>query len=180
MSSFTTEDTCVAAGHDCSSRESPPPVTLRLTEAGWLPEAADLYPASEAEGVPTRFAWASADGAVGGVGRLRSSVAADEAARLASDAALIGAAFVPVMPGSALFFFRLSFDLFVGDADDNCKATCGLCGAPPPPTPAMADAAASLYSPWFAVEPRYSLSFMYHMFGTNTAQLSVQAQHSSA
>lgn len=92
-----------------------PPRTLRLTEAGWLPDASDVLPAALAASVATRCAWTYEDGRAGGVTRLPSTIASAEAEEAASAAQLVGAAFVPFASGGVgLTYLRIEIDLFVG------------------------------------------------------------------
>ena len=69
-------------GDECGGADEPGrPVTMRLTAAGWLPDASDTLPASAAARVRTRCRWATSDGATGGTSRFRSVVARTEAAQ---------------------------------------------------------------------------------------------------
>ena len=106
-----------AWSEDCSSADSRLP-TLRLTSAGWLPDASDVLPASLAVGERTSCRWSTADGLNGGVSRLRSTVAETEAKARRSATLLLGAAFVPVTTkgGAPLTYFKAEADLFVGTA----------------------------------------------------------------
>ena len=114
---------------DCEE-ESPSlpntPTTWRLTAAGWLPDAADVAPATRATHARTRCRWSG--GASGTQGRSRFPAHARRAAAIddASRPLLLGAAFVPFPTGGVpLTYLSVHFDLFVGTALAHARADTG-------------------------------------------------------
>ena len=96
----------------CAERQanSAPPL-LRLTEAGWLPDLSDKLPATDAALEHSVCAWRLAGAGMHGTSRRFVPPPQPSA----SEALLAGVAFMPV--SAPLYYFRLHFDLFVGERE---------------------------------------------------------------
>ena len=92
-------------------------VTHRLTEAGWLPDAADLVPSADAMNLPTYHSWLTADGLLGGLSRFPSALTPLGQPPSDPMPLLLGVAYVPVSSnGVPLAYFSVALDLYVSTA----------------------------------------------------------------
>jgi len=110
-------DNAAAAGGGNPRGGEPGRGAWRLTPAGWLPDASDIYPATDAINARTNCRWKTADGNTRGSSRFPSKVRETERNKNISKPLLVGLAYYPFPDtGVPLTYFDVSFDVFVGAA----------------------------------------------------------------